>query len=436
MRTSGSTPSRVARQFRRRGLRLGLLASGLVVLQASECSKEDFYDALADISLLTGSIRGTLTLDGDPVSGTTVTVRQGGSVVDNETTDEDGFYRIPGLNPGTYMVSSMITGANCPEQTAVVEEDEETEVNISCTTPEPQTGTVTGTVTVNGTGESGVDVTLRDGTTVIGTTTTGTGGTYSFTNVPAGTRNVSIETPEGATCETTQQDVTVTDAGPATANFACTRPATGDFTVGLGDLRWEHTMPGVESVECKVISTSPAQSGATWSATVNGPTEGGPSGVISGQTFGGTLDANGRAELRVRINRFGTYVNDVTVISGSVTRNATASVTVASSANTCVAVTSSARFKRGIAPLLPDDVRPLGLRPVVFRYREPWGDPTEPQIGLVAEEVAEVFPQAILRDGEGRPEAIDYRLLTRAAVAELADRAAAEARAAIARLAF
>lgn len=109
----------------------------------------------------------------------------------------------------------------------------------------------------------------------------------------------------------------------------------GDFTVGLGTPAWDHTMPGVESVECKVISTSPAQPGATWTATVTGPSEGGPSGVISGQTFSGTLNANGRAELRVRINRFGTYTNSVTVTAAGVTRTATASVTVAAAENSC-----------------------------------------------------------------------------------------------------
>ena len=97
MRISMSKTARVTRQLRRRGLHLGLLAIGMVILQASECSKDDFYDALADINLLTGSIRGTVTLDGDPASGNTVTVRQGGSVIDSETTDEDGFYRITGL---------------------------------------------------------------------------------------------------------------------------------------------------------------------------------------------------------------------------------------------------------------------------------------------------------------------------------------------------
>jgi hypothetical protein len=240
--------------------------------------------------------------------------------------------------------------------------------------------------------------------------------------------------------QVTARDAAVTKAGTNASNTTTTPffrtelewlppSGGGDFTVGLGDLRWEHTMPGVESLECKTISTTPAQAGATWSATVTGP------GVISGQTFGGTLDASGRAALRVRINAFGTYVNNVTVTAGGVTRNASASVEVGPAANTCVVLSSSMRFKRGVVALLPDDVRPLGLNPVAFRYVEPYGDPSIPRIGLIAEEVAKVFPQAVLLDAVGRPEAIDYRTLTGAVVEELESRVATAARTGIARLA-
>ena len=77
----------------------------------------------------------------------------------------------------------------------------------------------------------------------------------------------------------------------------------------------------------------------------------------------------------------------------------------------------------------------LGLRPVAFRYVEPYGDPSEPRIGLIAEEVAEVFPEAVFRDAEGRPKSIHYGILTKAVVDELEARAGDAARAAIARLA-
>jgi hypothetical protein len=314
-------------------------------------------------------------------------------------------------------------------------EDDETEVNFDCTTAQEQTGTVSGTVTVNGSGESGVTVTLRMGEMTIGTTTTGTGGTYTFLNVATGTKTVELTPPSGATCPA-PQDVNVPADGTATANFDCTRPS-GDFTVGLNDPPpgWLHDMPGVSSLECKVIKTTPAQAGATFSATTTGPTEGGASGVLTPQPVTGTLDANGQAELEVRINRLGTYMNVVTVTVGGVQRSATQTITVLSTPNTCPVVQSSIRFKRDVLTLLPDDVQPLGLRPVAFRYVEPWGDPAVPQIGLIAEEVVEVFPQAVRLDAEGRPEAIDYRVLTGAVVATVEARVASAMEAAIGRLA-
>jgi hypothetical protein len=78
---------------------------------------------------------------------------------------------------------------------------------------------------------------------------------------------------------------------------------------------------------------------------------------------------------------------------------------------------SSRRFKRDVVGLLPEGWTLLGLRPVVFRYVEPYGDPAIPYIGLIAEEVAEIIPEAVLLDTAGRAQAIDYRILT-AEVAE------------------
>jgi hypothetical protein len=51
------------------------------------------------------------------------------------------------------------------------------------------------------------------------------------------------------------------------------------------------------------------------------------------------------------------------------------------------------------------------LRPVTFRYK-PELDPTGlEQYGLVAEEVAEVYPDLVTCDKDGRPETVRYQLL-------------------------
>lgn len=52
------------------------------------------------------------------------------------------------------------------------------------------------------------------------------------------------------------------------------------------------------------------------------------------------------------------------------------------------------------------------LRPVKFRYREAFADGQKPvQAGLIAEEVADVFPELVVRDRSGQPEMVKYDLL-------------------------
>ncbi len=70
--------------------------------------------------------------------------------------------------------------------------------------------------------------------------------------------------------------------------------------------------------------------------------------------------------------------------------------------------TSSARFKSAIQPMGPASESILALEPVSFRYRKEL-DPDEiPQFGLVAEQVAKVNPDLVVRDEQGRPYTVRY----------------------------
>lgn len=74
---------------------------------------------------------------------------------------------------------------------------------------------------------------------------------------------------------------------------------------------------------------------------------------------------------------------------------------------------SATRFKEGIEPVGEDGRRLLALRPVRFRYKPAYDDPTRPlQYGLVAEEVAEVFPELVHPDSDGTPYSVRYHLLS------------------------
>ena len=62
----------------------------------------------------------------------------------------------------------------------------------------------------------------------------------------------------------------------------------------------------------------------------------------------------------------------------------------------------------------------LSLRPVTFRYKEAYVDGDKPiQCGLIAEEVAEVFPELVVYNEEGEPETVKYQLLATMLLNEL-----------------
>ncbi len=74
--------------------------------------------------------------------------------------------------------------------------------------------------------------------------------------------------------------------------------------------------------------------------------------------------------------------------------------------------TSSRRFKQDIADMNDFSARLATLRPVTFRYTQPAADGSQPlDYGLIAEEVAEVFPELAVRSADGQIETVAYHKL-------------------------
>jgi hypothetical protein len=70
---------------------------------------------------------------------------------------------------------------------------------------------------------------------------------------------------------------------------------------------------------------------------------------------------------------------------------------------------SSRRFKHDIKPMDNASEAILALKPVTFRYK---GDAKDTLcFGLIAEEVAEVSPDLVVRDKEGKPYTVRYEQL-------------------------
>jgi hypothetical protein len=75
-------------------------------------------------------------------------------------------------------------------------------------------------------------------------------------------------------------------------------------------------------------------------------------------------------------------------------------------------VSSSRRYKQDIQPMAAASERLMRLRPVKFRYKEPNAAGERPiQYGLIAEEVAEVLPELVVRNKAGQPETVAYHVL-------------------------
>ena len=68
-------------------------------------------------------------------------------------------------------------------------------------------------------------------------------------------------------------------------------------------------------------------------------------------------------------------------------------------------VASSARYKQDIKPLGGAAEKLARLRPVTFRYK---AEPAATHYGLIAEEVDRVMPELVVRDGENRPDSVQY----------------------------
>jgi hypothetical protein len=81
--------------------------------------------------------------------------------------------------------------------------------------------------------------------------------------------------------------------------------------------------------------------------------------------------------------------------------------------STSCATPSSRRYKEDIQPMAELSERLLKLRPVTFRYKTADADGNKSlQYGLIAEEVAEVFPELVVFDNDGQPDAVKYQVLT------------------------
>jgi len=96
-------------------------------------------------------------------------------------------------------------------------------------------------------------------------------------------------------------------------------------------------------------------------------------------------------------------------IAGISTAKVTGSAVYVTSAGQLGVLASSERYKTAIAPMGSDTEKLAQLRPVSFKIKtDPAGTR---QYGLIAEEVAKVYPELVIRDASGRIDGVRYEEL-------------------------
>jgi hypothetical protein len=144
----------------------------------------------------------------------------------------------------------------------------------------------------------------------------------------------------------------------------------------------------------------------------------GTDNIYVGSGVGGAANES----LTIRVGRTSGIAHAATYIGGIVGRTVDGAtdlpVLVDGSGKLGTSV-SSARAKRDVRDLAPDETGIQGLRAVSVRYRPELGRGDGLQYGLIAEEVAEVLPALVVHGEDGAPRAVRYHLLPALLVAEV-----------------
>ena len=196
----------------------------------------------------------------------------------------------------------------------------------------------------------------------------------------------------------------------ATGYFALNDNTTGDSNTAIGDLALSsntvgliNTAVGTEALENNINGQDNTAIGNR--ALVNST---GDQNTAIG-AFAGQSVINARNVICIGAGVVGNNIDDSSFIGnirGVQTQNGDAIPVVIDSAGQLGTISSSRRFKKDIRPMNSASETILALNPVKFQYKN---DKTNtPQFGLIAEDVAKVNPDLVVRDKNGEIYSVRY----------------------------
>jgi trimeric autotransporter adhesin len=195
--------------------------------------------------------------------------------------------------------------------------------------------------------------------------------------------------------------------------------AIGAFALASNNGGQANTAIGVQALSGNInanSNTAMGDSALSANTTGTGNTAIGSTAMAHSATGSGNVALGNNAGINVTtasnvicIGSVGKDLNNscfITSIHGVQTQNANAIPVVVDSDNQLGTVSSSRRFKKDIEVMTKDSEAILALKPVTFHYKT---DKTNtPQFGLIAEEVAKVNPDLIVRDENGEIYTVRY----------------------------
>jgi hypothetical protein len=99
-------------------------------------------------------------------------------------------------------------------------------------------------------------------------------------------------------------------------------------------------------------------------------------------------------------------------VNGVTTTNSAVPVLIDTTNGQLGIASSSRRFKEDIEDMGTASSDLMRLRPVTYRYKQPFADGSKPvQYGLIAEEVAEVYPDLVAHSTDGQIVTVKYQVL-------------------------
>ena len=142
----------------------------------------------------------------------------------------------------------------------------------------------------------------------------------------------------------------------------------------------------------------------------NGNTTG-SSDIVIGNPGGPSGESH---TIRIGIPGGGTGQQNATFIAGISGATSPSGINVLINTNGQLGTTtSSRRFKENILDMGSASSKLFQLRPVTFFYKPEYDDGSHLlQYGLIAEDVAKIYPGLVVFDNDGRPQTVRYHLLT------------------------